>query len=125
LPEGTVIDLAGSGPGQDGVFPVEIAQSESQLMLTFNPDGTVHRLLYSDAAGELVEEQILDTLVLLVGKREFIASEPAKANWRQPNSHWIAIAAATGNITTAENAVIANTAGGPSAAALSPSASGG
>ncbi len=114
LPEGTVIDLAGSGPGRGGAFPIEIAASNSQLMLTFNPDGTLHRF-YSDWTGALVGQQVLDTLVFLVGKWEYVIdpSDPAvadedraNANWRQPKSFWISVAAATGNVATVDNAQI-------------------
>jgi hypothetical protein len=151
MPEGTAIDLRASGVGNDRsdqppFVPVQswryfYVQGEVDnadgIMLMFSPEGRLSRVTYcvdpedGDAApGILFDQPVVDSVYLLVGRRDKITPEVSRdptldppqvsaavtddqknrlrepINWLSDTSRWIVIAPQTGRITTIENGYV-------------------
>jgi prepilin-type N-terminal cleavage/methylation domain-containing protein len=137
LPEGTAIDLRASGIGSDDYFYVPGINDNSQpVVIMFTPEGRVDRVAFSQlpingSESARFDEPIVDSLYLLVGKRENIpapavdsdmtlnssqwsvlASDQkrqetkAPVNWLLGLSRWVVIGSQSGRVVSVENAAV-------------------
>jgi type II secretory pathway pseudopilin PulG len=87
LPEGTAIDLRGSGDGQDSFYDPDVSLASGlqvnngePVVIMFAPEGSIQRVRFSMEPGntavdnESFDELITSNVFLLVGRRENIPS---------------------------------------------------
>jgi prepilin-type N-terminal cleavage/methylation domain-containing protein len=110
LPEGTVIDLVGSGTDDDTFIDPEMQAIPPfhPVTFTFTPTGRIDFVIHEhqESASDpvsILPERPASSIYLLVGRREAVG-DPAQANWLDLDNLWVSVAAQTGQIGVAEMA---------------------